>query len=269
VLDFGVSKLLPAAVTALGSQKTTSPHARLGSPVYSSPEQLCEPHNVDARADVWALGAILYELVAGRPPFKADTVVEVCAQVVRAQVEPLHRLHPEVTSELEAVVARCLAKDREHRFASVLELAEALAPFAPRPPMTSVAAIPSAAPPANACTTGRRRVPRSRAIVWCLATSVAAALLGGLASSTARLAGPEAAAPGVPEVPYGEGRPPTPTLDPMESVPSEPTTSTPAASAAPAPTTSPARPSLHVPPPRSVDVRLRPKRVAPPVTANR
>jgi eukaryotic-like serine/threonine-protein kinase len=269
VLDFGVSKLLPTAVIALGSERTTGSHVMLGSPVYSSPEQLCEPQNVDARADVWALGAILYELVVGRPPFAADSVVELCAKVLGADVEPLRALRPEVPVELEAVIGRCLAKDRELRFGTVSELAEALAPFAPRRPMASRASVPESAP-ADLRATSRRRVPRSRAIGWCLATAVGAALLGGWASSSARSGGPMVTVPDVArasELPRAEMPPPT--RDPVGPSPSEPAAVESAASAAPAPTTARPAPAMQWSLPRAVDVHLRPKRAEPPITAAR
>jgi serine/threonine-protein kinase len=268
VRDFGVSKLLPAAVIALGSERTTGAHVMLGSPVYSSPEQLCEPQNVDARADVWALGAILYELIAGRPPFAADSVVELCAKVLGAEVEPLRVLRPEVPAELQAAIDRCMTKDREGRFSTVTELAEALAPFAARRLMASVASVPEQ-PPADPRATSRRRVSRSRAVGWCLITAVGAALFGGWASS-ARSEGPAVTVPGVAEawqLPHAEVPPPT--NDPVAWSPSEPAPVVSAASAAPGPTVAPVPAPVRWPPPRSVDAHLRPKKAEPPVTATR
>jgi serine/threonine-protein kinase len=267
VLDFGVSKLLPAAVIEMGSERTTGAHVMLGSPVYSSPEQLCEPQNVDARADIWALGAILYELLAGKPPFAADSVVELCAKVLGAEIEPLRLLRPEVPVELEAAVGRCMAKDRDGRFRTVAELAEVLAPFAPRRPMASVTSVADASP-ADPRTTSRRRVSRSRAIGWCLVTAVGAALFGGWASSSSARSG--GAAVTVPAAGGALGLPdvesPPPPSDPAAPSPSEPT---PVVSASAATGSTAVPPPVRWAPPRSVDAHLRPKKAEPPVTAAR
>ncbi len=164
VLDFGVSKLLPGARVAWRERASTGPHVVMGTPVYASPEQLCSSSRVDVRADIWALGVILYELIAGRPPFRGDTFLELRAKVAKGSIQPLHELRPEVPPELGAVVARCLAKEPQNRYATVAEFAEALAGHAPRSASLSVkrvenilrtqldATLPSA--------TGSRAVPR-------------------------------------------------------------------------------------------------------------
>ncbi len=153
VLDFGVSKIGgalavredPFAVTSSAPDSSAVPNvpspelaetmqasgmtrtrALLGSPRYMAPEQLRSPRDVDARADVWALGAILFELVSGEPPFEGDTLDELRRAVTSAPAPPLREIAP----QLEWVIHRCLAKDPRQRFATVSELAEALAPFA-------------------------------------------------------------------------------------------------------------------------------------------
>jgi serine/threonine protein kinase len=141
VLDFGVSKLLPNANAALRSEMSTGPHVMVGSPLYAAPEQLRSPSSVDARADVWALGVILYELIAGRPPFRGDDFLGICNKVEHAPVEPLRVVRPEVPSGFSEVMARCLAKQRDQRFQTVAELAHALGPYAPRHALVSVRRI--------------------------------------------------------------------------------------------------------------------------------
>jgi serine/threonine protein kinase len=138
VLDFGVSKLLPRADAELRANASTGPHVVMGTPLYSSPEQLRAAANVDARADIWALGVILYELVAGRPPFDADSFMQVCAKVAYVPCPPLQELRPDAPPELCAVVARCLAKDPGERFPTVADFAKALAPLAPRGSLLSI-----------------------------------------------------------------------------------------------------------------------------------
>jgi serine/threonine-protein kinase len=102
----------------------------MGSPQYMSPEQIRSSKNVDARADVWALGTILHELVAGTPAYVADTVPGLLAMIVADAPPPLTSARPDAPTDLEATVLRCLQKDRERRFANVAELAHALERFA-------------------------------------------------------------------------------------------------------------------------------------------
>ena len=138
VLDFGVSKLLPKGQVALQGRTATGPFTVMGTPQYASPEQLQCSAAVDERADIWALGVILYELIAGKPPFRATTLFELKAKVVGGPPQPLHELRPEVSPELSAVVIRCLAKEADNRYATVADLAESLAPHAPPNSVISV-----------------------------------------------------------------------------------------------------------------------------------
>jgi serine/threonine protein kinase len=128
VLDFGISKALLSG-GAEGQLTTTS--SFVGSPVYSPPEQLVRAHDVDGRADIWSLGTILFEALAGRPPFVGDSVMHVASKIFNDAPTSLSELRSDLPAELCAVVMRCLRKLPDDRFPDVRALAQALAPFAP------------------------------------------------------------------------------------------------------------------------------------------
>ncbi len=136
VLDFGISKL-----TSDKTAKLTSESAQMGSPLYMSPEQLNRTREVDARADIWAVGVILHELLSGEAPFIAETLPEIIAGILSLPPLRLRLHHPEIPVELEAVVLKCLAKDPDNRYADVAQLAVALGPFAPERSRVSIERI--------------------------------------------------------------------------------------------------------------------------------
>ena len=132
VLDFGISKVRKHSDT---DRELTNPTMVMGSPHYMSPEQLQSTKDADEKSDIWALGAILHELLAGSPPFKGDTAPELCVNVMRDPPQELAAMRGDVPAALEATVLLCLEKDPSKRFANVGELAMALASFGP--PSTS------------------------------------------------------------------------------------------------------------------------------------
>jgi serine/threonine-protein kinase len=123
VLDFGISKVA-------GDAALTGDMA-LGSPLYMAPEQMRSSKDVDARADVWSLGVTLYHLVAGKTPFHAARIPEVCTRVFMEPPTPLATFRNDAPPGFEAVLLQCLEKDRDRRFPSVAALAAAIAPYAP------------------------------------------------------------------------------------------------------------------------------------------
>jgi serine/threonine-protein kinase len=102
----------------------------LGSPLYMSPEQLRSSKKVDARADIWAIGVILYELVSGERPFNGETLGELFSSILETEAPRLSSRVPSVPQGLDAIVARCLQRRPEDRYATAAELARDLTPYA-------------------------------------------------------------------------------------------------------------------------------------------
>jgi serine/threonine protein kinase len=131
VLDFGVSRLERSRDDDVLMSSVTHSNSVVGTPLYMSPEQIRNVKEVDARSDIWSLGVVLYELMAGVPPFVGASLGDVVVKIAAEDTPPLIGVVPAVDPGLAAVVTRCLEKDRERRFRSVAELARALGPFAP------------------------------------------------------------------------------------------------------------------------------------------
>ncbi len=123
VLDFGIAK------STKSQSKLTGARVFLGSPRYMSPEQLHSSRTVDARADIWSIGCVLYRLLSGKAPFDGEELEDILAKIPAGKRPDLRALVPDLPDELCAVVDRCLEPDRDKRFGSVVELAQALSPL--------------------------------------------------------------------------------------------------------------------------------------------
>ena len=136
VLDFGIAKV--RAGVAGRSASMTKTGATLGTPHYMAPEQFMKAKHVDHRADVYAAGVILYEMLAGCWPFDADSYEEFIVEVATGTPRPLAEVRPDVDEGLAGVVMRSLARDTDRRFQSVEELSGAIEAYAGITAVTSV-----------------------------------------------------------------------------------------------------------------------------------
>jgi serine/threonine protein kinase len=126
MLDFGIARVSAATSSQRG---VTASMVAVGTPPYMSPEQIRGSRNLDARADQWSLGCVLYELLTGISPFSRLSIMQSCAAVLEEAPAPLREARSEVPEALERVVLRCLEKSPADRFEDIADLARALAPF--------------------------------------------------------------------------------------------------------------------------------------------
>jgi eukaryotic-like serine/threonine-protein kinase len=218
LLDFGIAKVLNSNLTRMGDL--------LGSAHYMSPEQVAG-QTIDARADIFSTGAMLYEMLAGRKPFEADSPGEVLAKILREDPQPLHSLRPALPDRLVETVNRALAKDPAARFSTAgdferelqlirLGMAPAATVVVPRaepaftadativvnranaaapelqvqtPPVAAVVAPSQTVPPADVRAPQRRRTWLVAAVAVAVLTLVGTALALGIFSRAASNAG--------------------------------------------------------------------------------
>ncbi len=136
VLDFGISK-----VTTGSDASMTQTSSMMGSPYYMSPEQMTSAKSVDERTDIWALGIILHELLSGRVPYQGETIPEICVQVLQNPPPRLTELRPGAPVDLERIIDKALAKNRDERYQSVADFAADISAYASAPAVHSVERI--------------------------------------------------------------------------------------------------------------------------------
>jgi serine/threonine-protein kinase len=210
LIDFGISKITEGEVAVM---LQTGPRA-VGTPLYMSPEQLRANQTIDRRTDVWAVGVVLFELLAGHRPFEADSHAEVAVRILTGEPPSLAQLAPGVPTAVSEVIARALARERDARFRDLREMADAFDAAVAAPAVERASASPALA--------RRSRWLRAR---WLLAPAlviVAASVAGAIraqrhrqertspavapASPTVVVApapAPPVAAPSTPEPPAG------------------------------------------------------------------
>jgi len=211
VLDFGISKLR-GAKTVL-----TQDAALIGTPQYMAPEQATGRNDdIDARTDIFAFGAIVFEMLAGRPPFLGDTLAAVIHAVVYAPTPPLRELAPETPPAVAAAVERALAKERDARFPDVGSFVKAVtARSLETAPTIAASPAPQPAPAPRAT----ERVPRERPFPW-RAALVGVVLLAGGGFLATRIVSPKPPPP--PAVAAAPAGPPAPEAKPAPTAKIEP-----------------------------------------------
>jgi WD40 repeat protein/tRNA A-37 threonylcarbamoyl transferase component Bud32 len=120
VTDFGLAKRVE------GAPRQTQTGAVVGTPSYMAPEQARSEKVLTTAVDIYSLGAVLYELLTGRPPFRAETPLETVLQVLEKEPQPPRALQPRVDRDLETICLKCLAKEPQRRYGSAEALAEEL-----------------------------------------------------------------------------------------------------------------------------------------------
>jgi serine/threonine-protein kinase len=171
VTDFGVAKAITEAASPGGT--LTSLGMAVGTPAYMAPEQATADPHVDHRADLYAVGVVAFEMLAGRPPFVGPTMQAVVAAQVTQTADPVTRYRPSVPPALAELVARCLEKHPADRWQTADELLKALEVVAtPSGGITPVAGV------APTVATRRAAIPRRVSLRWALA-GLAGLILAG------------------------------------------------------------------------------------------
>ncbi len=135
VADFGIARALGAET----EEKLTSTGLAIGTPAYMSPEQAAGEQEVDARSDVYSLGCVLYEMLAGEPPFTGPTPQAIMVRSLSESPRPLRQVRETVPASIDRVVATALAKSPADRYPSAVQFAQALAPEVLTPPVLPAA----------------------------------------------------------------------------------------------------------------------------------
>lgn len=168
VMDFGISKYTgPVGVDPAPKEPSlslTEPRTLLGSPEYMSPEQLRDSANVNARADIWACGVVIFELLSGKVPFEGQTLADLCAQIISSEPKSLGTVCPvALPAPIVELVAQCLQKEANARPSSAYEIAAVLAPYASESARALLPGIRARAAERSETATPSMRPPRSEA----------------------------------------------------------------------------------------------------------
>lgn len=275
VTDFGVAKALSASSESPGATNLTSVGVALGTPTYMAPEQAAGSPQIDHRADLYALGVMAYEMLAGRTPFWGRSVQAMLAAHVIEAPDPIDRLRPALPPVLSALIMQCLAKHPADRPQSANEVMHVLDSFStPGTGTTPTAAVAARPAPTVVIAPAPTAAGRPRTAAIAAAAAGVVVLVGAAiwlrnpsrgtvpATSPAPLAA-ESAASAKPRAPAPS---PTPARDPApaaaeEQAQPESLRSPAARAAVPAPA---AEPAPHAKPRRGAPTAEAPSRVTPP-----
>jgi len=167
VTDFGLAKMLHHQDKALSVSGTL-----MGTPAYMSPEQACGHVNVDARADVYSLGATLYEMMTMRAPFDGATVVDIALKVVNQDPKPVRKIDPKIPSEISTIIQKAMEKEPHRRYQSALAFAQDIERFLEGRPI-------QAKPPSLGDRT-IRRVRKNPALAIAILVAILSVVAGGI-----------------------------------------------------------------------------------------
>ena len=148
ILDFGLAKLTHAAAVEADATETASMHTEagvvMGTPRYMAPEQI-RGLEADSRADIFAFGAILYEMLAGRSAFGGPSTADIMGAILKEEPADLQVTHPDIAPRLDHIVRHCLEKNPENRFQSARDLLFDLQEIAGTPTVSSSVPQPALA----------------------------------------------------------------------------------------------------------------------------
>lgn len=177
VTDFGLSRRID------GGNRLTQSNVLVGTPSYMAPEQATGKKDLTTLADVYSLGAILYEQLTGRPPFQAETPLDTVLDVIAREPAAPRTLNPQLDAELETICLRCLAKEPEQRYESAAALAEELERW--------LRGEPIRARPASAWERAVKWIKRQQAVagLWALSILVSSIAVAALMGASAAVVG--------------------------------------------------------------------------------
>lgn len=138
VTDFGIGKIKDNAQAAVSTVLTRSGFL-LGTPHYMSPEQIREPKDAGAKADVYSAGVVLYEMLTGQLPFNSRSLPKLIDVIYRGEKQPPSALRPEIDPDLEAIVLKAMQPKMENRYEGAREFYEALEEYVARRPLRTTA----------------------------------------------------------------------------------------------------------------------------------